>query len=190
LKDEALQGLHSLEKLEILECPKFNLSTSFGYLTRLEKLDIGNFSDMSGFSEALQHMTSLQFMLLSELPNLTSLPDCLGNLGLLQKLDIYECPNLMCLPSTIQYLSDLQILSIHGSHELENRCREETGEDWPKIAHVQNLLISSVTDAYRITRRAARLFREADSVPEIQNLECLVVICLYYSLIMKKVTLE
>jgi structure-specific endonuclease subunit SLX1 len=51
LKDEALQGLHSLKVLEIVECPKFNLSTGFRYLTCLETLAIGNLSDMSGFSD-------------------------------------------------------------------------------------------------------------------------------------------
>jgi hypothetical protein len=158
LKDEALQGLHYLEKLKILECPKFNLSAGFRYLTSLEELDIGNISNMNGFPEALQHMTSLKYMTLSELPNLTSLPDCLGNLGLLQKLDIYECPNLMCLPSTIQCLSDLECLSISHCPELIKRCRKETGEDWPKIAHVKHLYTSSVADAYRTALRAARLF--------------------------------
>ncbi|KAK2373600.1 putative disease resistance protein RGA3 [Trifolium repens] len=158
LKDEALQGLHSPEKLEILECPKFNLSAGFRYLTSLEELEIGNISNMNGFPEALQHMTSLKYMTLSELPNLTSLPDCLGNLGLLQKLDIYEYPNLMCLPSTIQCLSDLECLSISHCPELIKRCRKETGEDWPKIAHVKHLYTSSVADAYRTALRAARLF--------------------------------
>ncbi|XP_045813818.1 putative disease resistance protein RGA1 isoform X2 [Trifolium pratense] len=143
LKDEALQGLHSLLYLEILKCPKFNLSAGFGYLTCLKGLRIGNFSDMSGFSEALQHMTALRILELSELPNLTSLPDCLGNLGLLRALSIEECPNLMCLPTTIQRLSGLQTLDIQACHpELANRCKKETGEDWPKIAHVEYLSIN------------------------------------------------
>ncbi|MCI02463.1 CC-NBS-LRR resistance protein [Trifolium medium] len=140
LKDEALQGLHSLEHLEILKCPKFNLSAGFRYLTCLEYLEVGNFSDMSGLQEALQHMTALQSIALRSLPNLTSLPDCLGNLGLLQRLDIIACPNLMCLPTTIQCLSGLQRLQIHGCPELENRCRKETWEDWPKIAHVKRFI--------------------------------------------------
>ncbi|KAK2427406.1 putative disease resistance protein RGA3 [Trifolium repens] len=148
LKDEALQGLHSLEKLEILGCPKFNLSTSFGYLTRLEKLEIGNFSDMSGFSEALQHMTSLQFMSLRELPTLTSLPDCLGNLGLLHDIWISACPNLMCLPTAIQCLSGLERLGICRCPELVKRCRKETGEDWQKIAHVKDICISEYIMAF------------------------------------------
>jgi hypothetical protein len=140
LKDEALQGLHSLEKLEIWGCPKFNLSASFGYLTRLEKLKIRNFSDMSGFSEALQHMTSLQYMSLSELPNLTSLPDCLGKLGLLRDIWIDACPNLMCLPTAIQCLSGLECLSISRCPELVKRCQNET--DWQKIAHVKDVIVS------------------------------------------------
>ncbi|XP_045813824.1 putative disease resistance protein RGA3 [Trifolium pratense] len=145
LKDEALQGLHSLKHLEILKCPKFNLSAGFGYLTCLEYLGIENISDMSGFSEALEHMTALQSISLSSLPNLTSLPDCLGNLGLLRKLRIDECPNLMCLPTTIQCLSGLERLNIHNCPELANRCEKETGEDWPKIAHVKHLYISIFT---------------------------------------------
>jgi structure-specific endonuclease subunit SLX1 len=67
----------------------------------------------------------------------------------------------MCLPTTIQYLSGLKRLEIIGCPELENRCREETGEDWPKIAHVQDLYISSAIHAYRMARRAAQIFLEA-----------------------------
>jgi hypothetical protein len=143
LKDEALQSLHSLECFEIFNCPKFNLSTGFRYLTSLENLIIDNISDMSGLQEALQHMTALQSLSLTELPNLTSLPDCLGNLGLLRLLRIYGCPNLMCLPTTIQCLTGLESLRICGCPEIENRYQKETGEDWPKIAHVKNVDISA-----------------------------------------------
>jgi len=39
----------------------------------------------------------------------------------------------------IQSLSALKSLSIYGCPELEKRCKMETGEDWPKISHIQNL---------------------------------------------------
>jgi hypothetical protein len=48
----------------------------------------------------------------------------------------------MCLPTTIQCLGGLEILKIHGCPELGNRCKKETGEDWPKIAHVKDICIS------------------------------------------------
>lgn len=153
-KDEALQGLHCLEKLDIMGCPKFNLSASFRYLTCLEKLAINGFSDIGGLQEALQHMTALHTLSLMNLPNLTSLPDCLGNLGLLRVLIISACPNLTCLPTTIQCLSGLKTLDIYGCPELKKRCRKETGEDWPKIAHVPGFILND--NMVMIGRKAGR----------------------------------
>lgn len=149
LTNEVLQGLHSLVILELVRCPKFILSAGFRYLTCLEELAIGNFSEVEeGLHEALQHMTSLQSLSLSELPNLTSLPDCFGNLGSLHSLQISACPNLTCLPTTIQCLNALKVLNICGCPELATRCQKETGEDWTKIAHVKYLHISNDDKLY------------------------------------------
>ncbi|GAU47642.1 hypothetical protein TSUD_238610 [Trifolium subterraneum] len=143
IPDEVLQGLHSLKTLDIVRCPKFILSGSFQYLTCVEKLMIEGCSEIEGLHEALQHMTSLQSLILCDLPNLASLPDWLGNLGLLHELIISKCPKLRYFPMSIQCLTCLKSLRIYGCTELGKRCKKETGEDWRKIAHVQDIEIQN-----------------------------------------------
>ncbi|KAI5437148.1 hypothetical protein KIW84_023321 [Lathyrus oleraceus] len=139
LADEVLHGLHSLKTLSIRYCQKFNLSQSFQYLTCLENLIIKSCPKIEGLHEALQHMCALQSLSLCNLPNLASLPDWLGNLVLLHNLNIYNCPKLTCLPMSIQRLTNPKHLRIHGCSELEKRCKENSGEDWHKIVHVQHV---------------------------------------------------
>lgn len=141
---EVLLGLHSLKKLYIKDCHTFNLSNSFQHLTSLEKLKIQCCSEIEELHDALEHMTALQSLKLLDLPNLASLPDWLGNLGLLQKLIISMCPKLRCLPTRIQCLAALKRLEIYGCGELEIRCKESTGEDWPKIAHIQRIIVKEL----------------------------------------------
>ncbi|KAI5381667.1 hypothetical protein KIW84_023344 [Lathyrus oleraceus] len=141
LADEVLHGLHSLKTLSIKRCQKFNLSESFQYLTCLENLTVQDCPEIEGLHEALQHMCALQSLSLANLPNLASLPDWLGNLALLQELEIYNCPKVTCLPMSIQRLTNLKTLEIYHCSELGKRCKENTGEDWHKIAHVQDIAI-------------------------------------------------
>ncbi|CAL5188905.1 unnamed protein product [Lathyrus oleraceus] len=139
LPDEVLQGLHSLKRLSIMRCQKFNLLESFQYLTCLQELTIQGCLEIEDLHEALQHMTAIQSLKLADLLNLASLPDWLGNLDLLDTLIISKCPKLTCLPMSIQRLTSLKHLRIHGCSELGKRCKENSGEDWHKIAHVQHV---------------------------------------------------
>ncbi|XP_058775060.1 putative disease resistance protein RGA4 [Vicia villosa] len=141
LPDEVLHRLRSLKNLSIARCQKFKLSESFQYLTCLEKLIIQSCLEIEGLHEALQHMTALKYLIMSDLPNLASLPDWLGNLGLLNQLTISLCPKLTCLPMSIQRLTSLEHLRIYGCSELGKRCKENTGEDWHKIAHIQRIQV-------------------------------------------------
>ncbi|TKY69812.1 Disease resistance protein RGA2 [Spatholobus suberectus] len=159
-----------LSKLTIVGCHKLlNVSAGFQCLTRLEELLIFRCREVEveGLHEALQRMTSLKELALYDLPKLESSPDCFGNLPLLQSLDIHNLPKLeslpdcfgnlpllrelhiencsmlRCLPTSLSLSSSLQYLMIVDCHpELEKRCEKETGEDWPKIAHIPHIYIS------------------------------------------------
>ena len=53
---------------------------------------------------------------------------------------------LLSLPEGMQQLKSLTHLKIEDSNALEQRCKCDIGEDWPKIAHVPNISIGYETD--------------------------------------------
>ncbi|KAH9689140.1 hypothetical protein KPL70_015381 [Citrus sinensis] len=57
----------------------------------------------------------------------------------LSTLTIWNCPKLKALPDHLLQKTTLQNLGIAGCPILEERYREETGEDWPKIRHIPNI---------------------------------------------------
>ncbi|KAH9689066.1 hypothetical protein KPL70_015333 [Citrus sinensis] len=59
----------------------------------------------------------------------------------LSSLTISSCPELKALPDHLLQKTTLQELYIRRCYILEERYREETGEDWPKIRHIPNIEI-------------------------------------------------
>jgi hypothetical protein len=54
-------------------------------------------------------------------------------------MEINGCERLKCLPEGIRHLTALDSLTIRRCPTLTERCKEGTGEDWDKIAHIPKL---------------------------------------------------
>ncbi|KAL5548659.1 hypothetical protein UlMin_003890 [Ulmus minor] len=113
-----LERLPSLVKLTLCEIEVGDSFPEEGLLpTTLTQLDIDNFINLKGLNgRAFQQLTSLQ------------------------SLDIWFCEELECLPQEGLPLS-LSRLTIGGCSLLKQRCRRGTGEDWPKIQHIPNIVM-------------------------------------------------
>ncbi|KAK9938877.1 hypothetical protein M0R45_015592 [Rubus argutus] len=78
-------------------------------------------------------LTHLEFGCLSNLKTINSKE--LKRLISLQSLEIHKCPKLQCLPDDGLPIS-LSDLTIYDCPLVTQRCKEDKGEDWPKIAHI------------------------------------------------------
>ncbi|TYG87656.1 hypothetical protein ES288_A13G232700v1 [Gossypium darwinii] len=91
--------------------------------------------------DAINHpnINNLKQLRVMRCPKLSILPAWLLNLTSLHKLEIEDCGNLSALPEGIDCLTNLRELTIDGCPELSKRYRENGGEDWHKIAHIQKV---------------------------------------------------
>nr|AHG28983.1 NBS-LRR protein [Cicer arietinum] len=168
LKVEREEMFHCLSSLTIFNCPKLGLpclpsvkdlsvygcnnellksiSTFYG----LTNLDLYGGNQITSFPERmLRNLTCLQTLKVFDFPKLKELPIelepspeqiCEG-LQSLRTMKIIYCEGLRYLPEGMQYLTSLEVLEIRECPTLEERCKEGTGEDWDKIAHIPKLNI-------------------------------------------------
>ncbi|MCI07567.1 NBS-LRR disease resistance protein [Trifolium medium] len=111
----------------------------FTNLTFLQTLSIWNFPKLKElpnqpFNLALER---LDFFHCDELESLPG--QIWESLQSLRFLGIRYCKGMRCLPEGIRHLTSLEILDIIGCPTLEKRCKEGTGEDWDKIAHIPKI---------------------------------------------------
>jgi len=106
--------------------------------TILRHLQIKNITSLVSLPRELRHATALQWLDIENCPSLVSLPEWIADLTSLQTLQIFKCCNLKSLPEAMSRLTSLRRLTILRCPELEERCKEGIGMDWPKIAHIPN----------------------------------------------------
>ncbi|XP_048420331.1 putative disease resistance protein RGA4 isoform X2 [Pyrus x bretschneideri] len=161
----SLDHLHSLRTLVILNWRNLKyLPTGLQWPNGLETLTIGGFWEeldsfpdfevgslmhltslvlygwpkLKSLPQQIQHLTSLTYLWISSFEGVETLPEWLGSLTSLTHLRIYYCKNL----KTMQRLTKIQSLHIIRCHPLlEERCRRDSGTDWPKISHIPDFRI-------------------------------------------------
>ncbi|XP_070663690.1 putative disease resistance protein RGA3 [Malus domestica] len=166
----SLQFPLSLETLAIVDIPNLQILPSLDNLNSLRDLEIGGFWEeldsfpdfqvgslmhltrlyLSGWPklkslpQQIQHLTYLTSLWIKSFEGVETLPEWLGSLTSLTWLEISNCKNLKNLPSVqaMQRLTKLQKLWISRCHPLlEERCRRDSGTDWPKISHIPDITI-------------------------------------------------
>ncbi|XP_040372901.1 putative disease resistance protein RGA3 [Rosa chinensis] len=119
-------------------CEELDAFPAFQAIPQLESLTIEGWPKLKSLPEQIQHLPSLRHLTISSFKGVRALPEWLGNLASLEDLNIRSCGSLKYLPSVeaMQRLTKLEEIVIIGCPLLEERCREESGPEWPKIRHL------------------------------------------------------
>ncbi|KAH0635035.1 hypothetical protein KY284_037821 [Solanum tuberosum] len=142
-----LTHLNSLEFLCIDNCPQLDLSSDeamqFQAPGNLSTFRVFRLDKLTTLPVWLQHFSgTLKSIDILICPNFATIPEWIGDLLSLNRLEIDGSPMLTSLPEGMRSLAALQMLIVRrGSSILKQRCQEEVGEDWPKIAHIPRVYI-------------------------------------------------
>ncbi|XP_017976162.1 PREDICTED: putative disease resistance protein RGA1 [Theobroma cacao] len=149
-----LKYLTALQTLSIRVCVKLDLNMTMGFEGKEEDnqdylVDSGLCLQRLGITGPLPNLEALPQWLLQgsantlkqldieRCENLTTTPEW-KTLTSLERLWIFKCPKLSTLPEKMQRLKRLSIIECPI---LSERCKPETGEDWPSIAHVSRICL-------------------------------------------------
>ncbi|XP_022764227.1 putative disease resistance RPP13-like protein 1 [Durio zibethinus] len=133
-------------------------------LTSLQHFSINGASlDMVSFpcEEMLLPRTLTSFTI-TDFPNLETLSSKgFQNLKSLESLGIHSCPKLKFLPEK-EMLDSLLQLEISRCPLLEERCKRDGGQEWPKIAHIPYIGINAFS--WKLQRLVSSAFIGAHKV--------------------------
>nr|XP_007163962.1 hypothetical protein PHAVU_L001800g [Phaseolus vulgaris]ESW35956.1 hypothetical protein PHAVU_L001800g [Phaseolus vulgaris] len=135
-----------LQFLAISDCPQFESFLSEGLsekpvqilIPSLTWLEIIDCPEVEMFPDGVLLPRSLSCLVISECPNLKNMH--YKGLCHLSSLRLGDCPSLQCLPEE-GLPKSISSLSIIGCPLLKERCQNPDGEDWEKIAHIQELYV-------------------------------------------------
>ncbi|XP_062002745.1 putative disease resistance protein RGA4 isoform X1 [Rosa rugosa] len=125
-------------------CVELDAFPAFQAIPQLESLTIRGWRKLKSLPEQIPHLPSLRHLTIERFWEVEAIPEWLGNLASLEDLSIYFCKSLMYLPSVeaMRRLTKLKEIDIrYGCDLLEERCREESGPEWPKIRHLPFITI-------------------------------------------------
>ncbi|XP_009775465.1 disease resistance protein RGA2-like [Nicotiana tabacum] len=139
--------LSALESFMIVNCEALMLSDwqDIQGLKRIRSLVIGGLPHLVALPEWLKgDSNSLKFIRISTCLSFVALPAWLENVTALEKLEITGCPQLSSLPDSMSSLTTLRMLKIQKCPGLTRRCEKDIGEDWSKIAHIQEIHLNDI----------------------------------------------
>ncbi|EEC79449.1 hypothetical protein OsI_20439 [Oryza sativa Indica Group] len=153
----APSGQHSLlppmlEDLRITSCSNLinPLLQELNELSSLTHLTITNCANFHSFPVKLP--ATLQILEIFRCSDLSYLPADLNEASCLTVMTVLKCPLIPCL-SEHRLPESLKELYIKECPLITERCQENGGEDWPKIAHVP---VIEIDDDYFIPNRSIR----------------------------------
>jgi Leucine-rich repeat (LRR) protein len=136
---EALQPHPNLKRLCIRNNGGGTFPSWLPSLTNLVRLVLINQKKWQHLP-SLVSFPSLKYIYLESLDSLENISEMeWQSLSRLSSLILITLPNLVSIPVGIQHITTLQSLCIMDCPISLERCKRETGEDWPKIAHIPSL---------------------------------------------------
>ena len=130
-----------LSSLTISHCPELT-TMQLSSLPCLKTLKLCNVRERVFRQLMLVTDSSLESLYMEGIHDMESLRrELLAHASTLQRLSITKCYGLATLPHWISSLTSLTELDIRDCKQIAERCRRETGEDWPQIAHIPEIYI-------------------------------------------------